>query len=249
MLLKGEVAVVTGAGSKRGIGRATARLFAEHGATVAILDVDEHGAEANALCLGSAHRGFRCNVTKWADVEAAFARVDRELGPLSILVNNAGITQPKRTAEIEEADYDAVLDVNLRGTFLCSKAALRYMRAKKKGSIICISSVSAERGGGIFGGPHYSAAKAGILGLVKAIAREVAADGIRVNAVAPGLIDTDITHGKLSPELMGAIIQSIPMGRIGQPLDVARACLFLASSLSEYITGEVLDVNGGMHMD
>jgi NAD(P)-dependent dehydrogenase (short-subunit alcohol dehydrogenase family) len=123
------------------------------------------------------------------------------------------------------------------------------MRKQKKGSIICISSVSAERGGGVFGGPHYSAAKAGILGLAKAIAREVAPEGIRVNAIAPGFIDTDITHGKMTEEQRAVLVQSIPMGRIGQPIDVARACLFLASPLSEYITGEVLDVNGGMHMD
>jgi len=249
MLLDGEIAVITGGASERGIGRATATLFAEHGARIAILDIDESGAEKAARTLGSVHRGYRCDVTKKAEVEMAFAKVHREFGSLSVLVNNAGITQPKRIAEIEETDYEAVLDVNLRGTFLCSKAALAYMRTQKRGSIICISSVSAERGGGIFGGPHYSAAKAGILGLAKAIAREVASEGIRVNAVAPGLIDTDITHGKLSVEQMAAIVQSIPMGRIGQPLDVARACLFLASALSEYITGEVIDVNGGMHID
>lgn len=249
MLLDGQVAVITGGASQRGIGRATATLFAEHGARVAILDIDGGGAEKTARSLGSKHQGYRCDVTKQREVESVFAKVFQDLGSPSVLVNNAGITQPKCIAEIEEIDYEAVLDVNLRGTFLCSKAALVYMRKLKRGSIICISSVSAERGGGIFGGPHYSAAKAGILGLVKAVAREVASEGIRVNAVAPGLIDTDITHGRLSGEQMAALIQSIPMGRIGQPLDVARACLFLASPLSEYITGEVIDVNGGMHMD
>jgi len=249
MLLDGQVAVITGGASERGIGRATATLFAEHGARVAILDIDGDGARKVARNLGPEHQGYRCDVRKQKEVESIFAKVSQDLGSPSVLVNNAGITQPRRIAEIEKADYDAVLDVNLRGTFLCSKAALPYMRKQKKGSIICISSVSAERGGGIFGGPHYSAAKAGILGLAKAIAREVAPEGIRVNAIAPGFIDTDITHGKMTEEQRAVLIQSIPMGRIGQPIDVARACLFLASPLSEYITGEVLDVNGGMHMD
>jgi NAD(P)-dependent dehydrogenase (short-subunit alcohol dehydrogenase family) len=249
MLLKDEIAIITGGASKRGIGRATARLFAEHGAHVAILDLDGEGAKEAARSLGPEHRGYRCDVTKRKEVEEVFDKVAQELGPPTVLFNNAGITQPRRMAEITEADYDAVLDVSLRGTFLCSQAVLPYMRKQKKGSIICISSVSAERGGGIFGGPHYSAAKAGILGLAKAIAREVAPEGIRVNAVAPGLIDTDITQGRLTEELKGVLVQSIPMGRLGQAFDVARACLFFASPLSEYITGEVLDVNGGMHID
>lgn len=243
------MAVITGGASKRGIGRSTAKLFAEHGARVAILDLDGEGAEEAARGLGSEHRGYRCDVTKRKEVEEVFARIVKELKTPTVLVNNAGITQPRKITEISDADYEVVLDVNLRGTFLCTQAVLPYMRRQKKGSIICISSVSAERGGGIFGGPHYSAAKAGILGFAKAIAREVASEGIRVNAVAPGLIDTDITQGKLTEELKAVIVQTIPMGRIGQPLDVARACLFLASFLSEYITGEVLDVNGGMHID
>jgi NAD(P)-dependent dehydrogenase (short-subunit alcohol dehydrogenase family) len=249
LLLNGEIAVITGGASKRGIGRATAKLFAEHGARVAILDLDGEGVREAARSLGPEHCGYRCDVTNRKEVEEVFAKIAQELGLPTVLLNNAGITQPKRIAEITEADYDAVLNVNLRGTFLCSQTVLPYMRKRKRGSIICISSVSAERGGGIFGGPHYSAAKAGILGLVKAIAREVAPEGIRVNAIAPGLIDTDISQGKLTEELKAILVQSIPMGRIGQPLDVARACLFFASPLSEYITGEVLDVNGGMHID
>ena len=249
MLLRGEVAVITGGASKRGIGRATAKLFAEHGARVAVLDIDGEGTKEAGRSLGPEHRGYRCDVTRQKEVQDVFAKVAQELGSPTVLLNNAGITQPRRIAEVTEADYDAVLDVSLRGTFLCSQAVLPYMRKQTRGSIICISSVSAERGGGIFGGPHYSAAKAGILGLVKAIAREVAPEGIRVNAIAPGLVDTDITQGKLTDDLKAILVQSIPMGRIGQPLDVARACLFFASPLSEYVTGEVLDVNGGMHMD
>ena len=249
MLLSGEVAVVTGGASEHGIGRATARLFAAQGAHVAVLDIDGEGARKAADSLGGEHRGYRCDVTKHSEIEAVFSQVVKDLGLPSILFNNAGITQPKRIAEITESDYDRILDVNLRGTFLCSKAVLPYMRRLGRGSIICMSSVSAKRGGGIFGGPHYCAAKAGILGLARAMARELGPEGIRVNAIAPGLIHTDITRGKMTKEQEADILKSIPLGRIGEPIDVARACLFFASSLSEYITGEVMDVNGGMHID
>lgn len=249
MLLKGEIAVVTGGASEHGIGRATARLFAEHGALVAVLDIDGQGAQQAAESLGSEHRGYRCDVAKQSEVETAFSQVVKELGSPFILFNNAGVTQPKGIAQITEADYDKVLDVSLRGTFLCSKAVLPYMRSLGRGSIICMSSLSAKRGGGIFGGPHYCAAKAGILGLARAMARELAPEGIRVNAIAPGLIHTDITKGKMTAEQEADIVKSIPIGRIGQPIDVARACLFFASSLSEYVTGEVMDVNGGMYID
>lgn len=249
MLLKGEIAVITGGASERGIGRGVAKLFAEHGAKVAVVDTDEEGAGKTAQMLGPDHRGYRCDVTRKKEVDAVIADIVRDMGPPTILVNNAGITQPKRIMEIAETDYEAVLDVNLRGTFLCSQAVIPHMRKLGKGSIISISSVSAKRGGGIFGGPHYSAAKAGILGLTRAMARELAPEGIRVNAVAPGLIDTDIVKGKLTPELKATIIDSIPMKRIGETLDVARACLFFASELAGYVTGEVMDVNGGMHID
>ena len=249
MLLQNEIAIITGGASERGIGRGIAELFVENGARIAILDIDVEKAKSLADSFGQEHRGYLCNVTNREEVEDAISSVVQEMGPPSILVNNAGITQPKRIAEISEDDYNAVLDVNLRGTFLCSKAVIPHMRNSRKGSIISISSVSAKRGGGIFGGPHYSAAKAGIIGLTRAMARELAPEGIRVNAVAPGLIDTDITKGKLTPELKAEIIEDIPMKRIGQPLDVARACLFFASELSSYVTGEIMDVNGGMHID
>ena len=250
MLLDGKVAVVTGGASERGIGRAIATLFAEHGARVAIVDLDGDGAERAAGEMGEDHRGYGCDVTKLSQVEEVFSKVARDLGGPGVLVNNAGITQPKRIDEISESDYEAVLDVNLRGTLLCSKAALPYMREGGEGSIVCMSSVSAKRGGGVFGGPHYSAAKAGILGLARALARDLAPEGIRVNAVAPGFIDTDITKGQLTEEQRTSIAASIPLGRAGNTLDVAWACLFLASSIcSPYITGEVMDVNGGSHID
>ena len=244
-LLKDKTAIITGAASARGLGKATARLFAEHGARVAILDLDESAAKAAAADLGDGHVGLACDVTdKWACVDAAAAVLDA-LGHVDILVNNAGITQPLRLMQIEPGHYDAVLDVNLRGTLYMSQAIIPHMRERKAGSIVNISSVSAQRGGGIFGGPHYSAAKAGILGLTKAMARELAPDGIRSNAVCPGFIATDITQGKLTPEMMATILDGIPMGRAGEALDVAGCCLFLASDLAAYVTGSEVDVNGG----
>ena len=151
-----------------------------------------------------------------------------------------------KTLEIDAKGYDAILDVNLRGTLYMSQAAIPHMRKQKSGSIVCMSSVSAQRGGGIFGGPHYSAAKAGVLGLAKAMAREFGPDNIRVNSVTPGLIQTDITSDKLTPDLRAKILEGIPMNRLGDAEDVARACLFLASDLASYTTGAVIDVNGGM---
>ena len=163
-----------------------------------------------------------------------------------MLINNAGITQPLKLMDIQPENYDAVLDVNLRGTLYMSQAAVPQMRKQRSGSIACMSSVSAQRGGGIFGGPHYSAAKGGVLGLAKAMARELGPDNIRVNSVTPGLIQTDITGGKLTDDLKAEVIKGIPLGRLGVADDIANAYLFLASDLSAYITGAVIDVNGGM---
>ena len=160
-------------------------------------------------------------------------------------MNNAGITQPLKLMEIRPENYDAVTDVNLRGTLYMSQAVIPAMRAQKSGSIVNLSSVSAQRGGGIFGGPHYSAAKAGILGLTKAMARELAPDNVRSNAICPGFIATDITAGKLTPEMQKSVLDGIPMGRAGEASDVAGCALFLASDLSAYCTGTEVDVNGG----
>lgn len=244
-LLDGLYAVVTGAASPRGLGKATAALFADHGATVAILDLDAEAAKAAAADLGPDHVGLACDVTDKAACEMAVADLIERWGRIDILVNNAGITQPLKFMEIEPANYDAVLDVNLRGTLYMSQAVGPQMREQKSGSVINLSSVSAQRGGGIFGGPHYSAAKAGILGLTKAMAREFAPDNVRVNAICPGFIATDITAGKLTAEMKEAVLAGIPMGRAGEAQDVAGCALFLASDLSAYCTGTEVDVNGG----
>ncbi|MCR9150091.1 MAG: SDR family oxidoreductase [Rhodobacteraceae bacterium] len=244
-LMQGKTAIVTGAASARGLGKATARMFADHGARVAILDLDEGKAQAAAADIGADHVGMACDVTdKWACIDAVAAVLDA-FGQVDALVNNAGITQPLKLMDIEPENYDAVLDVNLRGTLYMSQAIIPHMRERRSGSIVNISSVSAQRGGGIFGGPHYSAAKAGILGLTKAMARELAPDGVRANAVCPGFIATDITGGRLTDEMMATILDGIPMGRAGAASDVAGCCLFLASDLSAYVTGSEVDVNGG----
>ena len=246
MLLGDKVVVISGAASARGIGLATARLFAAEGARVAILDLDEAAAGRAAAGIGAQHIGIGCDVTDRAACESAIARVLAAFGQIDVLINNAGITQPLKFMEIGAAQWDAVLDVNLRGVLNLSQAVVPHMRARRAGSIACMSSVSAQRGGGIFGGPHYSAAKAGVLGLAKAMARELGPDGIRVNCVTPGLIQTDITGGKLTDALKTEIAAGIPLGRLGDAVDVARVFLFLASDLSGYITGATIDVNGGM---
>jgi NAD(P)-dependent dehydrogenase (short-subunit alcohol dehydrogenase family) len=246
MLLDNKVCVITGAASARGIGKATARMFAAHGARVVILDLDAGQAEAAARDLGNGHFGLACNVTDKTACQKAADTIIERFGRVDILINNAGITQPLKIMDVSPENYDAVTDVNLRGTLYMSQAVIPAMRKQGSGSIVCMSSVSAQRGGGIFGGPHYSAAKAGVLGLQKAMARELGPDGVRVNSVTPGLIQTDITGDKLTPELKVEIAKGIPLARLGVADDIANACLFLASDLSSYITGAVIDVNGGM---
>lgn len=221
MLLKDKVAVITGAASVRGLGFATAKLYAEQGAKVVIIDLDVEASRAAAASLGDEHLGLAANVSNELQVNAAIEQVLGKYGRIDILVNNAGITQPIKLMDIKRENYDAVLDVSLRGTLLMSQAVIPTMRAQKSGSIVCISSVSAQRGGGIFGGPHYSAAKAGVLGLAKAMARELGPDNVRVNCITPGLIQTDITAGKLSDEMKTAILAGIPLNRLGDAQDIA----------------------------
>ena len=246
MLLRGKTAIISGAAGRRGIGLATARLFVEQGARVAILDLDESHSREAANSLGEGHVGLACNVTDRDACQRAVDAILRVFGHVDILINNAGITQPVKTMEIDPKSWDTILDVNLRGVLYLSQAVIPHMRQRAQGTIACMSSVSAQRGGGIFGGPHYSAAKAGVLGLAKAMARELGGDGIRVNCVTPGLIQTDITGDKLTDAMKADIIKGIPLGRLGEARDVANIYLFLASDLSAYVTGAVIDVNGGM---
>jgi NAD(P)-dependent dehydrogenase (short-subunit alcohol dehydrogenase family) len=246
MLLAEKTAVISGAASARGIGRATARLFAEQGARVAVLDLDTAGAKSAAEELGPGHIGLGCDVGDLTSCRKAAEQAIAAFGNIDILINNAGISQPLKLMDIAPENWKLVVDVNLTGVLYLSQAFIPHMRTRGRGSIACMSSVSAQRGGGIFGGPHYSAAKAGVLGLAKAMARELGPDGIRVNSVTPGLIQTDITGGKLTPQMKADIIKGIPLNRLGDAKDVANIYLFLASDLSAYVTGAVIDVNGGM---
>ncbi|WP_413458858.1 SDR family NAD(P)-dependent oxidoreductase [Herbaspirillum huttiense] len=246
MLLKNKVAVITGGAGLNGLGFSTARLMAAQGARVVILDLERAEPSTAAARLGEGHLGLVADVTDKASCEAAAQAILQQFGRIDILVNNAGITQPAKFLDISGRDYDRILDVSLRGTLYMSQAVLPAMRAQQGGSIVCISSVSAQRGGGILGGPHYSAAKAGVLGLARAMAREFGPEGIRVNCVTPGLISTDINKDILSAEKKAEIAQTIPLGRLGGPDDVGGVCVFLASDLSQYCTGITLDVNGGM---
>lgn len=246
MLLNNKVAIITGGAGVNGLGFASARMMAAQGARVVILDLERANPAAAAASLGDLHMGVVCDVTNKASCDAAVKAVLAKMGQIDILFNNAGITQPRKVMDISASDYDAVLDVSLRGALYMSQAVLPHMRERKQGSIICTSSVSAQRGGGILGGPHYSAAKAGVLGLARAMARECGIDNIRVNCITPGLIETDINKGLIPQERMADILSNIPMNRIGEPNDVAGCVVFLASDLSKYCTGVTLDVNGGM---
>lgn len=246
MLLANKVALITGGAGLNGLGFASARMMAAQGARIVILDLDAARPHDAASAIGPDHIGVVADVTQPDSCQAAVDSALKQLGQIDILFNNAGITQPRKTLAISQADYDAVLDVSLRGTLNMSQAVLPHMQSRKTGSIICTSSVSAQRGGGILGGPHYSAAKAGILGLARAMAREFGGDNIRVNCITPGLIATDINKGLIPEDRMEGILDQIPLKRIGEPNDVAGCVLFLASDLSKYLTGVTLDVNGGM---
>lgn len=247
----GKVAVVTGSGSKRGIGRETILELAERGASVVVADMNLEGAEevaAEVKAMGKKAIAVKVNVTDEASVVAMFDAAVAAFGRVDVLVNNAGITQPIATADMTVEDFMRVITVNMLGTFLCSKHAVEVMKRNHYGRIVSLSSVSGKRGGGLFGGSHYSAAKAGILGFSKALAREVVSDGITVNCVCPGAIGTDIRAG-ISDENEAKIIDSVPMKRVGSAREVADAICFLASDCASYITGEDIDVNGGSHMD
>jgi NAD(P)-dependent dehydrogenase (short-subunit alcohol dehydrogenase family) len=249
MLLKDRTVLVTGAASPRGLGLACAKLFAEHGAKVQISDLSAEAAAAAAATLaGSGHLSARCDVTRRADCEAVVAQAVATWGRVDVLVNIAGITSPQRLMEVDDATYDRIFDINMRGTLYMTQAVVPQMRKQRSGSIVNLASVSAQRGGGVFGGSHYSAAKGAVLGYTKATARELGPDNVRVNAICPSYIDTDIAGSLMTEQRMQQIIASVPMGRVGHAHEVAGCALFLASDLSSYVTGSEIDINGGSHI-
>jgi 3-oxoacyl-[acyl-carrier protein] reductase len=242
--LEDRVALVTG--GARGIGRAIALRLAADGAKVAIVDLADTGAETAReiqQASGRATTFVKADISKEADAQGAVTAVESALGPVDILVNNAGITRDGLMLVMSESDWDAVLAVNLKGAFLMSKAVLRGMIKRRRGSIVSISSVVGRRGNA--GQVNYSAAKAGLIGLTKSLAREVASRNVRVNAVAPGYIETEMTAA-LDESARNAIVTQIPLGRIGTPEGVAEAVAFLAGDSASFITGAVLAVDGGL---
>lgn len=243
MSLNGKTALVTGA--SRGIGRAIALRLAEDGANVAVIyagSADKAEAAVNEItALGVNAKAYRCNVADSAAVNETVKAVTNDLGKIDILVNNAGITRDGLMLRMKDEDFDAVLDTNLKGAFNMIRACYSGFIRKKSGRIINISSVSGIMGNA--GQANYSASKAGVIGLTKSVARELASRGITCNAVAPGFIQTDMTEnlGDNNP-----LLNSIPLGRMGKPEDIAAAVAFLASDSAAYITGEVLKVDGGL---
>jgi len=243
MRLKDKVALITGGGS--GIGAAVARRFAQEGAKIAIGDVDVEGAEKVAAEIkdaGGEALICKADVRKRDEVEAMVDHVLREYGRLDILINNAGVTRDSLCARMSEEDWNFVVDVNLKGTFLCSKAAFRPMRKQRYGKIVNTASVAVR---GNIGQVNYSASKAGIIGLTRTLALEFARAGICVNCIAPGFIETPMTEG-LPEKVKEEALKRIPLGRIGRPEEVANLHLFLASPESDYITGQVFFIDGGV---
>ncbi|WP_433502441.1 SDR family NAD(P)-dependent oxidoreductase [Pseudonocardia halophobica] len=245
-------AVVTGAASKRGIGRATAHALAAAGWNVAVLDLDEAAAKATADEIVGAHPvqafGLACDVTDETSVATAVDTLTADAPPVGAVVNNAGITSPTRFLDVDGAEWDRIFAVNVRGAYNITRRLAPGMAERGFGRVVFLSSVSAERGGGVFGGVAYSAAKAAQLGFARALARELGPHGVTVNSVAPGLIDTDITGGALEGERKEALLSGIPVGRNGRVADVADLITYLCRPESGYITGATYDVNGGSHI-
>ena len=246
-----QVVLVTGAGSAKGMGRVIAQTFGKQGAKVVICDINQAGCAANVeemTKMGIDATGYAANLTDPEAVKELVNTIVDKSGRIDVLVNNAGISQKVTVADMTLDDIKRIFNVNMFGLFLITQAVCEVMKKQNYGSIVHLSSVSGKRGGGIFGGAHYSASKAAVLGFSKNLAREVSAYGITTNCVCPGLINTEIWKS-LPKEQADAVIDGIPMGRPGEPQEVADAIVFLASKEASYITGEEIDINGGSHMD
>ncbi|GAB6262045.1 3-oxoacyl-ACP reductase FabG [Photobacterium sp. CCB-ST2H9] len=243
MSLQGKVALVTGA--SRGIGRAIAEILAERGATVIGTATSESGAEAISAYLGDKGQGLALNVTSQESIDDVLKQIKEAYGDVDILVNNAGITRDNLLMRMKDDEWQDIIDTNLTSIFRLSKAVLRSMMKKRYGRIISIGSVVGTMGNA--GQTNYSAAKAGLIGFTKSMAREVASRGITVNAVAPGFIETDMTKA-LNDDQRASTLSAVPAGRLGEPREIAAAVAFLASDDAGYVTGETLHVNGGMYM-
>lgn len=244
MDLKNRTCIVTG--GARGIGFAIAERLGSFGANVVIADINEEGAKQASQELRGNSYGIKVDISKIAEIDSMFEFAASKYGTVDILVNNAGILHTSKIENVTEEEWDQVMAINLKGSFFSCKAALRYMVPQKYGRIINISSL-AGRNGGLETGCAYSASKAGIIGMSRNIARKVASLGITVNVVAPGTTESEISK-QFSDEAMQNILHNIPVGRLGKPFEIAEAVAFLSSEESAFITGAVLDINGGMFM-
>lgn len=243
MNLEGKISLVTGA--SRGIGRAIAELLVERGATVIGTATSESGAAAISEYLGENGKGLALNVTDVESIEATLKTINDEFGAIDILVNNAGITRDNLLMRMKDDEWNDIINTNLTPIYRMSKAVLRGMMKKRAGRIINVGSVVGTMGNA--GQTNYAAAKAGVIGFTKSMAREVASRGVTVNTVAPGFIETDMTKA-LNDDQRAATLANVPAGRLGDPREIASAVVFLASPEAAYITGETLHVNGGMYM-
>jgi len=246
MELQNKVALITG--GAQGIGKTISEELVQNGAHVVLGDVNLEGAQATAEAInnnGGSASAVKIDVSNPAEVKQVFDSILKDKKPIDIMINNAGITRDGLMIRMKEADWDRVLNINLKGTFLCSQQAAKQMMKQKSGAIVNIASIVGVMGN--FGQANYSASKAGVIGLTKTLAREVASRGIRVNAVAPGFIDTEMTR-ILDESVRQKLIEQIPLAKLGLPEDVARCVAFLVSDRSSYITGQVINVNGGMLM-
>ena len=247
----GQVVIVTGSGSPKGIGKTIALTFAGQGATVVVADMNSEGVKASVADIeaaGGKAFGITVDITSPESVQSMADTVLDRFGRIDVLVNNAGISQKVTVEDMTLEDMKRIFNVNMFGLFLCTQACMKPMRAAKYGRIVNLSSVSGKRGGGVFGGAHYSASKAAVLAFSKNLSREISSEGITINSVCPGLINTEIWKS-LPQEAADKIISDIPMGRPGETQEVANAIVFLASKEASYITGEEIDINGGSHMD
>jgi len=246
MSLEGKVSIVTG--GAQGIGQAIAECLARAGADVAVVDLDTARCQETVervQKVGRRAMALKANVGSWPDVKGMADQVLKAWGRTDILVNNAGVTRDSLLVRMREEDWNVVIQVNVTGTFYCTKAVLSTMSKQRYGRIVNMASVVGVMGN--VGQANYAASKAAVIGFTKTVAREYASRNITVNAVAPGFIDTAMTQG-LTPEVKEALLKQIPIGRLGQPTDVAEAVRFLVSDAASYLTGQVLHVNGGLHM-
>jgi NAD(P)-dependent dehydrogenase (short-subunit alcohol dehydrogenase family) len=255
LLLENKVCVIVGAASLRSIGYATAELFAAHGAKLVLLDVamnEDIAAEISDFIFQEiGHKpeilAIKCDICSTAECDNAIAKAVAAFGTIDCLVNCAGIVKSGGMLSISEAEYDTILDVNLKGTFNICKSALAIFSKKQSGVIVNLASLAAQRGGGLVGGSHYAASKGGVISLTRSIAREFAPMNIRANVICPAMIATNMLDG-LSDAQLEEVISTIPLKRVGKTVELAGACLFLASELSGFITGATIDVNGGIHI-